>query len=185
MRVFFILMFVIIQIFANTLNQISQTQAKQEEDRLKFIESQKESSNIILTPKKNQISAIIQNEKPCFIINEILLIGKDSNKFEKYLKKSLKNVKFKYGNCIGKKSVNIIYNSFYNEILKAGFITTAINLPSQNLKSKTLKFEIIPGKIDTININDKNSTKNRASIFTSFGINKKGDILNLRDIEQA
>ncbi|MCZ6187240.1 ShlB/FhaC/HecB family hemolysin secretion/activation protein, partial [Campylobacter ureolyticus] len=89
------------------------------------------------------------------------------NKFEKYLKKSLKNVKFKYGNCIGKKSVNIIYNSFYNEILKAGFITTAINLPSQNLKSKTLKFEIIPGKIDTININDKNSTKNRASIFTS------------------
>lgn len=185
MRVFFILMFIIIQIFANTLNQISQTQAKQEEDRLKFIESQKESSNIILTPKKNQISAIIQNEKPCFIINEVLLIGKDSNKFEKYLKKSLKNVKFKYGNCIGKKSVNIIYNSFYNEILKAGLITTAINLPSQNLKSKTLKFEIIPGKIDTININDKNSTKNRASIFTSFGINKKGDILNLRDIEQA
>ncbi|MCZ6187247.1 POTRA domain-containing protein, partial [Campylobacter ureolyticus] len=84
-----------------------------------------------------------------------------------------------------KKSVNIIYNSFYNEILKAGFITTTINLPSQNLKSKTLKFEIISGKIDTININDKNSTKNRASIFTSFGINKKGDILNLRDIEQA
>ena len=44
MRVFFILMFIIIQIFANTLNQISQTQAKREEDRLKFIESQKESS---------------------------------------------------------------------------------------------------------------------------------------------
>lgn len=35
MRVFFILMFIIIQIFANTLNQISQSQAKQEEDRLK------------------------------------------------------------------------------------------------------------------------------------------------------
>ena len=171
--------------FSNNLDQISKTQAKQEEDRLKSIESQKENSNIILTPKKNQISAIIPNEKPCFIINEILLIGKDNNKFEKYLKKSLKNVKFKNGNCIGKKSINIIYNSFYNEILKAGLITTAINLPSQNLKSKTLKFEIIPGKIDTININDKNSTKNRASIFTSFGINKKGDILNLRDIEQA
>ncbi len=35
MRVFFILMFIIIQIFADTLNQISQSQAKQEEDRLK------------------------------------------------------------------------------------------------------------------------------------------------------
>lgn len=171
--------------FSNNLDQISKTQAKQEEDRLKSIESQKENSNIILTPKKNQISAIIPNEKPCFIINEILLIGEGSDKFKQYLKKASKNVNFKKGSCLGKNSINTIYSAFYNEILKAGLITTAINLPSQNLKSKTLKFEIIPGKIDTININDKNSTKNRASIFTSFGINKKGDILNLRDIEQA
>ena len=171
--------------FSNNLDQISKTQAKQEEDRLKSIESQKENSNIILTPKKNQISAIIPNEKPCFIINEILLIGEGSDKFKQYLKKASKNVNFKKGSCLGKNSINTIYDAFYNEILKAGLITTAINLPSQNLKSKTLKFEIIPGKIDTININDKNSTKNRASIFISFGINKKGDILNLRDIEQA
>jgi putative hemolysin activation protein hecB len=171
--------------FSNNLDQISKTQAKQEEDRLKSIESQKENSNIILTPKKNQISAIIPNEKPCFIINEILLIGEGSDKFKQYLKKASKNVNFKKGSCLGKNSINTIYDAFYNEILKSGFITTTINLPSQNLKSKTLKFEIIPGKIDTININDKNFTKNRASIFTSFGINKKGDILNLRDIEQA
>ena len=171
--------------FSNDLDQISKTQAKQEKDKLKSIESQKENSNIILTPKKNQISAIIPNEKPCFIINEILLIGEGSDKFKQYLKKASKNVNFKKGSCLGKNSINTIYSAFYNEILKAGLITTTINLPSQNLKSKTLKFEIIPGKIDTININDKNSTKNRASIFTSFGINKKGDILNLRDIEQA
>ena len=171
--------------FSNDLDQISKTQAKQEKDKLKSIESQKENSNIILTPKKNQISAIIPNEKPCFIINEILLIGEGSDKFKQYLKKASKNVNFKKGSCLGKNSINTIYDAFYNEILKSGFITTTINLPSQNLKSKTLKFEIIPGKIDTININDKNFTKNRASIFTSFGINKKGDILNLRDIEQA
>ena len=171
--------------FSNNLDQISKTQAKQEEDRLKSIESQKENSNIILETKTSEISNIILNEEPCFIINEILLIGEGSDKFKQYLKKASKNVNFKKGSCLGKNSINTIYSAFYNEILKAGLITTAINLPSQNLKSKTLKFEIIPGKIDTININDKNSTKNRASIFTSFGINKKGDILNLRDIEQA
>ena len=171
--------------FSNNLDQISKTQAKQEEDRLKSIESQKENSNIILETKTSEISNIILNEEPCFIINEILLIGEGSDKFKQYFKKASKNVNFKKGSCLGKNSINTIYSAFYNEILKAGLITTAINLPSQNLKSKTLKFEIIPGKIDTININDKNSTKNRASIFTSFGINKKGDILNLRDIEQA
>ena len=171
--------------FSNNLDQISKTQAKQEEDRLKSIESQKENSNIILETKTSEISNIILNEEPCFIINEILLIGEGSDKFKQYLKKASKNVNFKKGSCLGKNSINTIYSAFYNEILKAGLITTTINLPSQNLKSKTLKFEIIPGKIDTININDKNSTKNRASIFTSFGINKKGDILNLRDIEQA
>ena len=171
--------------FSNTLSQISKTQAKQEEDRLKFIESQKENSNIILETKTSEISNIILNEEPCFIINEILLTGKDSHKFKQYLKKALKNVNFKKGSCLGKNSINTIYNAFYNEILKSGFITTTINLPSQNLKGKTLKFEIIPGKIDGISLNYKNSIKNRASIFTSFGINKKGDILNLRDIEQA
>lgn len=171
--------------FSNNLDQIYKTQAKQEEDRLKSIESQKENSNIILETKTSEISNIILNEEPCFIINEILLIGEGSDKFKQYLKKASKNVNFKKGSCLGKNSINTIYSAFYNEILKSGFITTTINLPSQNLKSKTLKFEIIPGKIDTININDKNSTKNRASIFTSFGINKKGDILNLRDIEQA
>jgi putative hemolysin activation protein hecB len=171
--------------FSNNLDQISKIQAKQEEDRLKSIESQKENSNIILETKTSEISNIILNEEPCFIINEILLIGEGSDKFKQYLKKASKNVNFKKGSCLGKNSINTIYSAFYNEILKAGLITTTINLPSQNLKSKTLKFEIIPGKIDTININDKNSTKNRASIFTSFGINKKGDILNLRDIEQA
>lgn len=171
--------------FSNNLDQISKTQAKQEEDRLKSIESQKENSNIILTPKKNQISAIIPNEKPCFIINEILLIGEGSDKFKQYLKKASKNVNFKKGSCLGKNSINTIYSAFYNEILKSGFITTTINLPSQNLKGKTLTFEIIPGKIDEISLNDKNSTKNRASLFTSFKINKKDNILNLRDIEQA
>lgn len=171
--------------FSNNLDQIYKTQAKQEEDRLKSIESQKENSNIILETKTSEISNIILNEEPCFIINEILLIGEGSDKFKQYLKKASKNVNFKKGSCLGKNSINTIYDAFYNEILKSGFITTTINLPSQNLKGKTLKFEIIPGKIDEISLNDKNSTKNRASLFTSFNINKKDNILNLRDIEQA
>lgn len=172
--------------FSNNLDQIYKIQAKQEEDRLKsIIESQKENSNVILETKTSEISNIILNEEPCFIINEILLIGEGSDKFKQYLKKASKNVNFKKGSCLGKNSINTIYSAFYNEILKSGFITTTINLPSQNLKGKTLKFEIIPGKIDEISLNDKNSTKNRASLFTSFNINKKDNILNLRDIEQA
>lgn len=171
--------------FSNNLDQISKTQAKQEKDKLKSIESQKENSNIILETKTSEISNIILNEEPCFIINEILLIGEGSDKFKQYLKKASKNVNFKKGSCLGKNSINTIYDAFYNEILKSGFITTTINLPSQNLKGKTLTFEIIPGKIDEISLNDKNSTKNRASLFTSFKINKKDNILNLRDIEQA
>ena len=74
--------------FSNNLDQIYKTQAKQEEDRLKFIESQKESSNIILETKTSEISNIILNEEPCFIINEILLIGEGSDKFKQYLKKA-------------------------------------------------------------------------------------------------
>lgn len=68
MRLFIIFILSVITIFANTLDDISQTQAKQEEDRLKFIESQKESSNIILTPKKIKFQPLFQTKNPALLL---------------------------------------------------------------------------------------------------------------------
>lgn len=54
--------------FSNNLDQISKTQAKQEEDRLKSIESQKENSNIILTPKKIKFQPLFQTKNPALLL---------------------------------------------------------------------------------------------------------------------
>ena len=53
--------------FSNNLDQIYKTQAKQE-DRLKSIESQKENSNIILTPKKIKFQPLFQTKNPALLL---------------------------------------------------------------------------------------------------------------------
>lgn len=186
MQNFLILLFIFFTpVFSNTLNQISQTQTKQEEERLKALEDQKQTSDIFFDLPKEQTTTIISNEENCFNIKEIILVGDNSDKFKKYLDKTLKKLSFKKDSCIGKQSINIIYTALSNEIISNGYITTTISLPSQNIKNGTLKFEVLPGRINKITLNDTNSTQNRASLFTSFSGDKKDEILNLRDIEQA
>lgn len=184
-KIAFLLILSFTVLYPNILENISQTQYKYEQERIKKIEEQKNSSNIIFETKQKQLFNNLIKEEPCFVINDIKLIGKDSYKFQKYLKTSLNKIGFKQGMCLGQQSISVIHDSFGNEILSAGFVTTFVNMPSQNLKSGLLKFEILAGKINNLILNDKNTTKNRATLFTAFGGFKRDEILNLRHIEQA
>lgn len=184
MRKIFLIFFVVAFANSDVLNKILQTQIKQEEDRLKALQTNKNKANIIFDTQENESKTILNNEKPCFNIDKIVLINND-NKFKKELNKALNKVKFKPNSCLGEKNIAIIYETLSNEIISSGYITTSVFIPQQNLKRGVLEFEILQGKIDKITINDTNSTKNRASEFMAFGGNKNSDILNIRDVEQA
>ncbi|CZE49738.1 ShlB/FhaC/HecB family hemolysin secretion/activation protein [Campylobacter geochelonis] len=166
-------------------NTITQTQTSTQTTREEVTKSIfKKDTNIILDEKRTFKQALLKDESPCFRIDKIKLYGNESKKFQIYLDRALKELKFKRGICLGSQSINAIYSTFSNNIIKAGYITTSIQIPSQNLNSKTLKFNVSAGKIDKIYINKTDSVKNRATKFTAFGY-LEDKLLNLRDIEQG
>ena len=108
------------------------------------------------------------------------------SKFNSILQNTLSKFEFRSGSCIGKNSINLIINSFNNEIIKEGFITSSVSLVTKSLKDAKLEFVINLGLIDDISINELDTQRNRASLFTAFGeYSHKNKLANIRDIEQA
>lgn len=181
-----------------------------QEIRSNMASSFNESSNInLLNEKRVSNTKLNLNETPCFKIDKISLLHENKivsfnassssdeaiirkayqdnfSKFSSILEVSLKSLDFKAGSCLGKESINLIINSFNNEIIKSGYITSSASLVTKSLKEAKLEFVINPGLIDDISINQTDSQRNKASLFTAFGeYSHKNKLANIRDIEQA
>ena len=105
--------------------------------------------------------------------------------FERILNSTLKEFKFKSGDCLGGDEILALARAYNNKIISAGFITTSVSIPQQNISSGTLLLALHPGRIGEISLEPDSRAKNQRSIFTAFGGDKRGEILNLRDLEQA
>ncbi|WP_459872604.1 POTRA domain-containing protein, partial [Campylobacter concisus] len=104
------------------------------------------------------------------------------SKFNSILEASLNKLDFKSGSCLGKNSINLIINSFNNEIIKSGYITSSASLVTKSLKDAKLEFVINLGLIDDISINESDTQRNRASLFSAFGeYSHKNKVANIRD----
>ena len=181
-----------------------------EEIRANMASSFNESSNInLLNEKPTSEGKLNLNETPCFKIDKISLLSENEvasfnassgadeaiireayntnySKFNSILETSLNKLDFKPGSCLGKNSINLIINSFNNEIIKSGYITSSASLVTKSLKDAKLEFVINLGLIDDISINETDSQRNRASLFSAFGeYSHKNKVANIRDIEQA
>jgi hemolysin activation/secretion protein len=69
------------------------------------------------------------NEAPCLVINEIILEGRDSDKFQW----ALKAVAEARGRCLGAMGLNVLMSRVQNQILEEGYITTRIVAAPQDL----------------------------------------------------
>ena len=181
-----------------------------EEIRANMASSFNESSNINLINEKPASEGKLNlNETPCFKIDKISLLSENEvasfnassgadeaiirkayntnySKFNSILEASLNKLDFKPGSCLGKNSINLIINSFNNEIIKSGYITSSASLVTKSLKDAKLEFVINLGLIDDISINELDTQRNRASLFSAFGeYSHKNKVANIRDIEQA
>lgn len=181
-----------------------------EEIRANIASSFNESSNInLLNEKPTSKASLNLNETPCFKIDKISLLRENEvisfnassdadeaiirkayntnySKFNSILETSLNKLDFKSGSCLGKNSINLIINSFNNEIIKSGYITSSASLVTKSLKDAKLEFVINLGLIDNISINELDTQRNQASLFSAFGeYSHKNKVANIRDIEQA
>ena len=208
MRTLLSLSMVCAALLANETNL--KNELNNEEIRANMASSFNESSNINLLNEKTASEGKLNlNETPCFKIDKISLLSENEvasfnassgadeaiirkayntnySKFNSILEASLNKLDFKSGSCLGKNSINLIINSFNNEIIKSGYITSSASLVTKSLKDAKLKFVINLGLIDDISINESDSQRNRASLFSAFGeYSHKNKLANIRDIEQA
>ena len=208
MRTLLSLSMVCAALLANETNL--KNELNNEEIRANMASSFNESSNInLLNEKPTSEGKLNLNETPCFKIDKISLLNENEvasfnassgadeaiirkayntnySKFNSILEASLNKLDFKSGSCLGKNSINLIINSFNNEIIKSGYITSSASLVTKSLKDAKLEFVINLGLIDDISINESDTKRNRASLFSAFGeYSHKNKVANIRDIEQA
>ncbi|PKO42031.1 MAG: hypothetical protein CVU31_14820 [Betaproteobacteria bacterium HGW-Betaproteobacteria-4] len=123
-----------------------------------------------------------EDETPCFTINRLTLRGDDAGQFAWALAAATANGDSPLGSCLGTNGINLVMKRIQNAIIKEGYITTRVLAEPQDLKHGTLDLTIIPGRIRAVRFAE--GTNDRATWRTALPMGP-GDILNLRDIEQA
>ena len=105
------------------------------------------------------------------------------------------------GRCLGAQGVNIVLARAQNHLIARGYITSRVLAPEQDLKQGELTLSVIPGYLADLRLAAPESTAEQAHPQTAAAAatsatelplrvrtalpSKPGDLLNLRDIEQA
>lgn len=125
-------------------------------------------------------------ESPCFAIESITLNGADAGRFQWALQHAYHDgageTDLALPRCLGATSINLIMRRAQNAIIARGYVTTRILAQPQDLNRGQLELTVVPGRIRSIRMAD--DSKGKATFRHALPI-KAGEILNLRDLEQA
>ena len=126
------------------------------------------------------------DESPCFTINRIVLQGDAAERFQWTLAQADAaddaTEDAAAGRCVGARGINLVMRRMQNAIVQRGFVTTRVLAEPQDLNSGTLTLTLIPGRVR--NIHFAAGSDHRATLWNAMPV-QPGDLLNLRDIEQA
>ena len=122
------------------------------------------------------------DETPCFPIRHIALEGDQAARFAWALRAADGAV----GLCLGSTGVNTVLAKVQNALIAAGYVTTRVLAAPQDLRAGALRLVLVPGRIRAVRFAEPpaGEGKRRASWRTVLPA-APGDLLNLRDIEQA
>lgn len=122
------------------------------------------------------------DEKPCFVIHEIALEGDGADKFDFALSAASPAKDPVYGRCLGTQGINMVMKRVQNRIIEKGFVTTRVLAAPQDLSAGKLSLTVVLGRVRKVMFGG--GTPGRATRWNAMPL-KEGDVLNLRDIEQA
>ncbi len=125
-------------------------------------------------------------ETPCFVIQRLEIkntTGVPVQEFDWLFEKLTESQASDFlGKCIGAQGVAWLIERAHKHLVDRGFVTTRILASPQDMSQGTLVLTLIPGRIRAIRFSEP--VDPRANLTTALPM-RAGDILNLRDIEQA
>jgi hemolysin activation/secretion protein len=137
------------------------------------------------TPEK-ETSKTLPIETPCFLIEHLQLknISEASNPEFDWVIEQLTSPEAPtvVGQCIGAQGVAWLIERAQKLLVDRGFVTSRVLAAQQDMSQNTLTLTLIPGRIRAIRLTEPADP--RANLSNALPM-QAGDILNLRDIEQA
>ncbi len=197
---------------AQTAQSIEQEQIQKAQERQKAIQEQQPPTPDIKlqTPPSEAVQTLPITETPAFLIQHVQLTGDSAERFQFALQAGLKQTGLhaiqsqdhkdylitdsqlkadgtQTGVMLGANGINILMKAAQNALIARGYTTSRILAEPQDLSQGTLTLTVVPGRIRNITVDQSNIQQthaDRAILFNALPM-KQGDILNLRDIEQA
>ncbi|MDR0183485.1 ShlB/FhaC/HecB family hemolysin secretion/activation protein [Lysobacter arvi] len=155
---------------------------RQQERERALREQQEQSPDVRLQPRAVGIERLPAEESPCFPIGSIVFEGEDADTFAWALEAANPSDDPALGRCLGTQGINVVMKRVQNAIVAKGYVTTRVLAAPQDLTSGTLSLTVIPGRVRAVRF--AAGTDSRATWWNAVPA-KPGDLLNLRDIEQA
>ncbi len=156
---------------------------RQQERERALRQRQEERPDVRLAPESDGAPLRLpEAEAPCFPIRRILLAGEDAARFQWALRAANAPDDPVIGRCLGTTGINIVLKRIQNAIVARGFVTTRVLAAEQDLRDGELVLTLVPGRIRAIRFDP--ATAPRVARWNAVPA-APGDLLNLRDIEQA
>lgn len=129
-----------------------------------------------------QVGRLPATESPCFVIERIVLEGDMADHFRWALAAADPSDDRASGRCLGTAGVDIVMKRVQNAIIARGYVTTRILAAPQDLKRGVLTLTVVPGRINAIRFA---GGEGRLPSLRNTLPAARGELLNLRDIEQG
>jgi hemolysin activation/secretion protein len=141
-----------------------------------------------LKPPAAAAQRLPESESPCFPIRLLTLRAERTEPFG-WVLDSLAGpgkIDSPVGKCLGTQGIAIVLERAQNALVARGFVTSRALTEPQDISKGTLVLTVVPGRVRAVRFADKDGKTMAAptSLATAVAA-QPGDILNLRDVEQA
>jgi hemolysin activation/secretion protein len=165
--------------FSQTINDLADNQLQRLQQREDARRRQDEATPDVRleAPALSTSSGYPEDEKPCFVIRQVMLEGDEAERFRWAIKASAPGL----GRCLGSTGINTLVGAIQNALIERGYVTSRVLAAPQDLQGGELHLKLVPGRIRAIRFVDPESRAGYANALPA----RNGELLNLRAIEQG
>ena len=175
------------------LNQIDATQQQRQQHiqqaQDKILQPQ---SDVRLNTTNNERLTLSNHEMPCYPVHRISLVDYSTtptsfeSQFQWAFDKAAYDLNLTLPHCFGGEGLGILMKQIQNRIIEKGYVTTRVVTQEQDLRSGTLTLTVIAGKVGNTLVSDSGNVPRFTRLHALTGLTfAKGDVLNVREIEQS
>lgn len=136
------------------------------------------------TPQASPAPRLPVDESPCFTIHQIDLHGAGASPFAWVLDAltAPDGLDGPLRRCLGAAGIGVLVQRAQHALVARGFVTSRVMVEPQDLAQGRLALTVVPGRIRQVRFVDPSAANTSARTALPA---QPGDLLNLRDIEQA